>query len=349
MKKPKNRPEKRVHDATGCRSLIVIDQKPIRKKALAEFRRAQKALLKNRQELSHHLNVVRPSYLHWITGIAGEKMEKVATLQNQLRERAIFLDRIEQWVYEEFLPPRQAYAFANQEYEEAKNQADLGNREEGAPNFESSDEDLEDPFDEEVIFEKRFEEMASFTEGGRPRKKRDRREFDFIESHKKEKEQKIKNLYRQMARMLHPDTGLQSNGSSRELWSEVAAAYQANDLETLEMLSVSVQVISDPQARTVGIFDLNRLSRFLIGQSRRINQEIKLLSRQNPAWKFESKDRNELAKKILADISRTERAIGEMLEEIESRIRIYQKRAEKRKKRSGCSRRSTLRLNLRER
>jgi hypothetical protein len=97
MKKPKIRPQQRVHDSIGCRSLIVIDQEPIRKKALAEFKRAQKALLKNRQELSHYLNVVRPSFRHWMTGLAGEKMEKVATLQNQLRERAIFLDRIENW------------------------------------------------------------------------------------------------------------------------------------------------------------------------------------------------------------------------------------------------------------
>src|SRR5579871_4724347 len=101
MKKPKNRPQKNA-DSNGCRSLIVIDQEPIRKKALAEFKRAQKALLKNREQLFHHLNVVRPSFRHWITAIAGEKMQRVATLQSQLKEREILLDRIEQLVYEEF-------------------------------------------------------------------------------------------------------------------------------------------------------------------------------------------------------------------------------------------------------
>jgi hypothetical protein len=135
--------------------------------------------------------------------------------------------------------------------------------------------------------------------------------------------------------MLHPDTGLQSNESSRELWSDVVAAYKANDLETLEMLSVTVQLISDPQAKAVGIFDLNRLSEFLIGQSRKIKQEIKLFSRKDPAWKFESKDRNGLARRVLADISQAERALEETLEEIESRIKIYQKKGEKGKKRSG--------------
>lgn len=332
MKKLKNRFQKSVHGSTGCRSLIVIDQEPIRKKGLAEFKRAHKALLKIRQELSYHLNVVRPSFRHWLTGLAGEKMEKVAKLQNQLRERAIFLDRIEQLVYEEAVSPRKAYEFASHEYEEAKNQADLGSIDEGEPNFES---DEEYPFDEDVLFEKLFEDLASFFEGGRPKRKRDQKEFDFIESQKNEKEQKIKNLYRQMARMLHPDTGLQSNESSRELWSEVVAAYKANDLEALEMLSVTVHLISDPQAKAVGIFDLNRLSGFLIGQSRKIKQEIKLFSRKDPAWKFESKDRNELARRVLADISQAERALEETLEEIESRIKIYQKKAEKGKKRSG--------------
>jgi hypothetical protein len=337
MKKPKNRPQKkRPPDSNGCRALIVVDQEPIRKKALDKFKRAQKALLKNRAQLSHHLNVVHPSFRHWINGIAGEKMQRVATLQNRLRERAIFLDRIEQLVYEEFLSPRKAYEFANQEYEEEKYQADQENMDEGEPNFEPSDEDPEDPFDEEALFEKLFEELASFMEGGRSKKKRDQKEFDFIESQKKEKEQKIKSLYRQMARILHPDTGLESNESSRELWSDVVAAYQANDLETLEMLSVSVQLISDPQAKAVGFFDLKRLSEFLVTQSRKIKQEIKLFSRKDPAWKFETKDRNKLAQRILADISRTERALEEMLDGIENRIGIYQKKAEKRKKRSGC-------------
>lgn len=334
MKKPKNRPQKkRPHDSNGCRALIVIDQEPIRKKALDKFKRAQKALLKNRAQLSHHLNVVRPSFGHWMTGIAGEKMQRVATLQNRLRERAIFLDRIEQLVYEEFVSPRKAYEFANQEYEEEKYQANQGNIDSGEPNFES-DEDPEDPFDEEALFEKLFEKLASFMEDGRPKKKRDRKEFDFIESQKKEKEQRLKNLYRQMARMLHPDTGLQSDESSRELWSDVVVAYKANDLETLEMLSVSVELVSDPRAKTVGISDLNRLSKFLITQSRKIKQELKLFARKDPVWKFETQDRNKLARRILADISQTERVLEEMLGEIENRVKIYQKKAEKRKKRS---------------
>lgn len=139
-----------------------------------------------------------------------------------------------------------------------------------------------------------------------------------------------------MARMLHPDTGLQSDESSRELWSDVVVAYKANDLETLGMLSISVQLLSDPRAKTVGISDLNRLCKFLINQGRRIKQELRSFSRKDPAWKFETKDRNKLARRILADISRTERALEEMLDGIENRIRIYQKKAEKRKKRSGC-------------
>ncbi len=280
------------------------------------------------------MNVVRPSYWNWITGIAGEKMEKVARLQSELQNKAILLGRIEQLVYEEFVSPQKAYEFANQEYEEAKHQAGQGNMNGGEPNSES-DQDPEDPFEEEVVFEELFERMASFMEGSRPKRKRDRKEFEFIECQKNQKEQKIKNLYRQMARTLHPDTGLESNESARELWSDVVAAYKANDLETLEMLSVSVQLISDPQAKAVGIFDLNRLSEFLIAQGQKIKQEIKLLARKDPAWKFETKDRNELARRIIADISMAERELKEKLDKIERLIKIYQKKAEKRKKQSG--------------
>ncbi len=54
---------------------------------------------------------------------------------------------------------------------------------------------------------------------------------------------KIKKLYREMAKMLHPDLHpeLQSDPKIAELWTKIVTAYECNDLEELEELSFMVR------------------------------------------------------------------------------------------------------------
>ena len=83
MKKPKpKKPQgKNVSWTTGRRALIRIDQEPIRKKALSEFKRINKILLKERQELSHHFNVVRPPTVIGFPASPGRKYKGSQSLR----------------------------------------------------------------------------------------------------------------------------------------------------------------------------------------------------------------------------------------------------------------------------
>ncbi|MBI1819955.1 MAG: J domain-containing protein [Nitrospirae bacterium] len=325
--------------SAGVKALLVIDQKPIRKKALSRFKTAQSSFLKNRQELFHHLTVVRPAYNSWMAGIAGGKIETIQGLKDQVAEKADLLERIDELIDEEYLSPRMAYQVANQEFEDEKNEKDPLDLDDEQLDL-GFGEDPEEDFNEEAYFEKIVKEFASSWEGGgipenkRP-KGRPQKDSDVIRVQKLENEQKIKNLYRQMVRILHPDTGLESNASARELWSEVVEAYKAKDLETLEMLWISIQLMADPNALSVGISNLNRFSQFLVAQTQKIKKEKMMVARNDPSWKFATQDRKELSRRILSELSTAEKELKDVLREIERHLKRYQGKGEKKKTPSG--------------
>jgi hypothetical protein len=66
---------------------------------------------------------------------------------------------------------------------------------------------------------------------------------------------------------------MESNESARQLWSEVLEVYNAKNLEILEVLWISVLLMGDPNALSVGISNLNRFSQFLVAQTKKINGE----------------------------------------------------------------------------
>jgi hypothetical protein len=324
---------------TGLKALLVIDQKPIRKKALSKFKTAQSHFLKNRQELFHHLTVVRQAYSNWMASIAGERFKAIQNLKNKIEEKTDLLERIEELIDEEYLSPRMAYQVANQEIAAENDEEDPLDLNDEEPDF-GFDEDPEEDFNEEAYFEKIVNEFASTWEGGGfPGNKRptgrSSKDSDIIRIQKMEKEQKIKNLYRQMVRILHPDTGLVSNESARELWSEVLEAYKTKDLETLEVLWISIQLMSDPNALSVGISNLNRFSQFLAAQTQKINREKMMISRNDPSWKFETKDRKVLSRIILSELSEAEKELKAILTDIEWSLKRYQGKGQKKKTQSG--------------
>ncbi|MBI3803122.1 MAG: J domain-containing protein [Nitrospirae bacterium] len=322
-KKP-TRKKKTTASKVKTQALLVINQAPIKKKALSEFKQSRKALLKIRAQLDHHLNVVRPSYLRWVTHIAGNKMQRMNELKRLIKEKAGLLQRIEELIYEEYLSPRSAYEYAEEE------QARARAREEGR-------KDEEEPFSTEQEQEEAFEERGAFDgrdagwgpgsngeegPGSAPEIDSD---SDRPEVEKKvNRTHQIVSLYRKMARLLHPDTAVQLNEAARELWREVVEAYQHKDLARLEKLWISVQLLSDPKGEGIALSDLKQLTAHLNNEIEDLKDKMRELARTDPSWRFEGKDRGELASGILSDLVVGERELLLILGKIEMKLGQYQ-------------------------
>jgi len=313
-----------------AKALLVVDQQPLRKKILSKLKSAQNKLIRTKQELINHLTMVRPAYYSWVASITREKYESLEKLNRQIEERGMLLDRIEQLYFEEDLSSTMAYRVALQEYEKDQLEMDLDDPDDQEPDFIFDKDPEKEAFSEEELFERFIHGFESHRNGG-SRSGYFRKETAFERIQKLEKEQKIRTLYRQMARLLHPDTGMESNQPARELWSEVADAYKAKDLAKLEMLWISVQLMADPNSSSVGISDLNHFIEFLAEQTRQINKEKRGYAAHDPSWDFQAKDRKELSKIILSGLSKAEMALKRALKEIEAEIKHFEGFSKKKK------------------
>lgn len=320
LKKP-TRKKKTASFKGRTQALLVIDQAPIKKKALAEFKQSRKALSKIREQLDHHLRVVRPSYLQWVNHIAGAKMQRMRELKRLIQEKAGLLERIQELIYEDGFSPRSAYEYAEAELARARA------REEGR------EENEEEPFSAEQEREEFFEENGAFDGGhagsasgshldeGAGSDPEIDPDSDRPGAEKKiDRAHRIVSLYRKMARLLHPDMGGALNETARELWREVVEAYQREDLDRLEKLWISVQLLSDPKGEGIAVSDLKRLTAHLNREIESLKDKMQELARTDPSWCFGSKNRDELASTILSDLTEGERELLLVLGKIEMKI-----------------------------
>src|SRR5205814_479968 len=108
----------------------------------------------------------------------------------------------------------------------------------------ADEEEEQDPFDSEESFEEQFQRLVDEMQdafegnfgarGGRSRKQSENE----IPSRKKESKttSRLKQLYRAVVRRLHPDTQQEMTAQKMEWWHQAQAAYEASNLEHLELI-----------------------------------------------------------------------------------------------------------------
>jgi hypothetical protein len=96
-----------------------------------------------------------------------------------------------------------------------------------------------------------------------------------------------KQLYRELARKLHPDLNTGLSARERELWHEVQDAYDARDLEQLEMLASMIQGAG--AGGFTWIKSLSKLKAHFVELQRKLRASDKALreARKSPAWNFD--------------------------------------------------------------
>lgn len=96
-----------------------------------------------------------------------------------------------------------------------------------------------------------------------------------------------KQLYRELARKLHPDLNTGLSDHERELWHEVQDAYEASDLEQLEMLTSMIQ--GSGRGGFAWIKSLSKLKAHFVELQRKLRASDNALreAKKSPAWNFD--------------------------------------------------------------
>ena len=298
-----------VRPLATSRHLLRMDQEPIRSQVRRDYEKAEKTLQKVREEHRKYQEEELPAFTQWLNREFGAQLTAIRTWVQQADEKRLLLMEIEEEVLYYGISPHAAYQrilYRRAHPEEATTPPDKSRS--------ASDAD-DDPFDEfdarqsrpsrggdswgarddpkeddEVSFEDFFAKMFGFRPLG-PKPHRS------PHSPPQPQDTRLKDLYREAVRRLHPDTRKHSTARHLEWWHQVQEAYRKKDADQIEWIIT----LCDMEDKDKTIHPRVSVLMPITQQYRRtVNQIRRELAgfRKHPAWNFSSKNRTQLIRMI---------------------------------------------------
>lgn len=132
----------------------------------------------------------------------------------------------------------------------------------------------------------------------------------------------LKDLYRVLARKLHPDMRSEDHPFWDDLWLEAQLAYQTNNIEDLRRLSLILEAHETVHSDHPHLSIVLKVNLVFEKQIHDLQDQISVMQK-NPAWEFSKKESSVDALKGL--MIETKKRLSEELSEIESELKNHRK------------------------
>ena len=269
---------------------MLVDGTSIRKKIKKDYEKALRDLDNSRRQLDQFHQTDVPQFTRWLNTHFGALLTEIRELSQKIAvDQELIFD-----VHEEVMFEGGSYARAYERVMELRENPESlsppptgnGEPEEEWNPFgatpESEDFDSEDdPQDE--FFDQLFDQFGF---GERPREKGTSRSGHHTESASSpHTSSRLKELYRSLVRRLHPDTQREMTAQKSEWWHQAQAAYEAGDLEQLEVILTLCEIDDSGTTAHTSASLLQRITANLRSSLREIKRQLVRL-RNDPAWNF---------------------------------------------------------------
>jgi hypothetical protein len=319
-KKRNGRRKRRVSVRTGSWTLLIIDDAPIRLRALKEYHSAEKSVARIRTEMEAFETRDLPAFHRWEASRFGSMLTEIREMESAAAQKRHILDAIEEEMFwtecSRLTAYRRVMGMLKSPAPEAEDEDDPGP--DAAAEKMFGDSDLPPGFDFEDynrMSRAAKEEFRDFYEGisAMYEAMTGKRAPDLDEVLEREHnasrrgdarapggaprrpaapapqpahgDERIKSLYRRLARQLHPDANPDHGWRERELWHEVQAAYHARDLERLEAAAGHVDISLNGASPSLPVHLLQRMARDLRSTLHSLKKQARA-ARRHPAWSF---------------------------------------------------------------
>lgn len=328
MPRPKpKRPPGRPVRLSRCRLLLVIDNEPIRKQALKDYQAAEQNLRRLRREIEDFETRDLPAYHRWEASVFGALLTEIREMESAAAEKQRVLAEIEEEAYWMNCSMVAAYrkvmrrlsqtsaSDGDEEEDSFEGSGPAPDGEAGERMFGNSD--LPPGFDfaeydamskaEKKKLHASYAHIAAVFEAvtGNPapnledvlqRERGNSRIGDQPRPRiphapppeQTSQENRLKALYRRLARELHPDANPNHGWRERELWHEVQAAYVARDLERLEAAAGRVEIGVQGASHNLPLSRLARMTRDLRHALHGLRAQLRQ-ARAHSAWDFSAR------------------------------------------------------------
>lgn len=322
-------------------ALIWIDSAPLIRAEHKKYLAAVARLKASQDRLTLHEKSDEPRYSLWVQTEFASEISNMRVLHEKYVELEEILEFVEDFVRETGASPREGYL----EYLEMKRAQDLmrkmRERTQAEPEDEESgqdDSDAESDDDSqtrgkgssEESFDRQSHSRTDANSSSRARSSAASRKAD-------QRDADAKQLYRQLAKRLHPDMNGGLSPEETEMWFEVQQAYEDRDLSRLEaLLAIADRIAEEREASGAAsapskIQSLGRLKSMLKSLASKLRNSQRALkkAKQSPAWNFHAieKDSRQFSKlklNVSADFERVVRDLHSdvrKLERVVARLR----------------------------
>jgi len=333
-------------DRTKFYPLLIVDNDPIRKKYIQAFKKISRELDRAKADWTAYEKEDKPAFRKWLNSTLGKELTLLRDTRDKVCEMEQLLDEIEDCKYRKRMTYYQAYEFVMKRRANPEHYMD-GNTHDEDFDDEPCEEFSDDPycdFDDEYTpdDEELRELFLSFLESNDPALRREllknKQLFEKVflefkenffsnrpgtsssgknENNEESADTRIKELYRELVRKLHPDSRKETNERYDEIWYEVQEAYLNKNFERMEMLAALCDIHSGC------FYETGSLSQLLKAQQE-YKLQLKSLKSQtrsvkgDPAWGFSKKnDTGDIEKYIRRDLTESAEYLKYKLTEME--------------------------------
>lgn len=262
--------------------LVMTNSAKIRREARKKYDSVRQQLDTVKLQIDEFQSLDLPAFNRWLHLRFGPLLGEIRELSGKIAQSERILHQVHRIAAMESISLRAAYqrylaAEQTREERESIDPAESGESSGNAPPPGEPDDDGPDPFGPNAESDDPFEDIRNLFEsmfgqlgGADPGKSAD---------HKRQ----VKELYRKLARRLHPDAQGKVSDEMRSWWLQAQEAYQASDASQLELLLHLVEEKQGTPQQMTSVSSLYQMTTKLKATLRGMKRELRKNQRDR-AW-----------------------------------------------------------------
>lgn len=278
----------------------MIDGTPVREKARHEYENVMRHIDSLKGDRERFFSQDQPAFSKWLNANFGAVLTELRELQKEVYEAEVLVSEVQDefwWgnyrsissAYEKVLHRR-----AHPEEEEEEHQPEINEAQELEEELNKLLDDMFGP------------------EGAEEHERRKAKlEASPLAEEPTPAQTKLKDLYRALVRRLHPDHVQDLASQEIEWWHQTQKAYQAGDIEQLELILTLTEIRRNGTHGATVSF-LKKLTAQFKGTLLSLKKELQKFQ-GDPAWDFKNKDRRMLMTRMRASFERDKRRMTNSL------------------------------------